>query len=607
MKPAGDLMYDKGTIRVIVWACFVIILAVALTGGIGYFVTQRAVVEKLKTRDLIYIIQSIAAKIDGRLERARETSLTLARDPAIVEWIAGGEQDERIGTLAKNRMNAITQDYDYVNSFVVSAITGNYWAEGPRRIQVVSPTNPADQWFYSTLAAGKAVDLNIDYNSGRKDTFVFINALIGDVRNPAGVAGVGLSLQEIAREFQSYKIGERSNLWLADGQGKIHLADDIRQNGQYLNDYLPTETVAQILATGNAQHTPTVIEYTDARGETMDLVYQSTTAKDWKLIFQIPRSESITVLGSIKYNAALASLISLVLIIFIFYIISQRIANPFKRAVVLAQEMEKQVNQRTGELAEKNREIMDSIDYAQRLQTAVLPSREELSALFSGHFIIWRPRDIVGGDFYWMKKLDDRRSLVAVIDCTGHGVPGALMTMAANSILNHIVATQVASPAEFLDRLHEQLQETLQRNVSDVMVPDGLDIGLCYIEQGKQITFAGAKIPLYIKRGDQVHMIKGDNYGIGGRRRLNKEHGFTNHVWPLEENDVFYLTTDGFVHQNGGQKDYPFGRKKLIEVIGSLRSMPVSEQQAVILAALTGYMGTEPQRDDITLMAFSVK
>jgi len=603
---SDNVVYDRGTIKVVFFACFIIVLAVVLTGGISYFITRNAVVDKLKSRDLIYVVESMTAKIDGRIERAKETSLLLAQDPTIIHWIAGGESDERLGELAKKKITDIAQNYDYANSFIVSAVTNHYWAEGAKMLQVMSQADPNAKWFYEALKSGQAVDLNIDYNSGRKDTFVFINALVGEKTKPIAVAGVGLSLKEISREFQSYKTGEKSNLWLVDSKGKIHLADDAAHNGRYLNEFVPEDVVNQIIHEKSSESSrPTVIEYTDQSGEAVDLAYQSTKSTSWKLVFQLPRSESIAILGNIKFNAAVASLISLMLMIFVFYVVSRRIANPLKRAVAIAREMEKQVEERTRELAEKNQNIMDSIDYAKRLQESILPSAEDLQAVFRQHFVLWRPRDTVGGDFYWVRNNDADKLVVAVVDCTGHGVPGAFMTMAVNSILNHIVDEKVEDPADILKELNRRVKETLHRNDQSRITDDGLDIGICCVERNnKKLTFAGAKIPLYVKRGQQVYVIKGNNRSIG-YRRSNRDMDFTNHVWEIEENDVFYLSTDGYIDQNGGTRDYPLGRKRFIQIIENLVAEHMPEQKEEFIRELNGYMGYEPQRDDITVIGLS--
>ncbi len=599
-------MYDKGTMKVVVLACVVIVFSVVLTGVGSYWITKDEVVEKLKTRDMVYIISSIAAKIDGRLERAKEAAMMLAEDPAAVAWVAGGETDERLGRYVKDKITKIAGSHDYSNAFIVSAITKNYWAEGSRLIDVMSEIDPDDSWFFDALKTGRPVELNIDSNKERGGTFVFVNALMGDRSKPIAVVGVGLNLQEIAQEFHSYKIGNRSQLWLADGQGKIHLSENVEHIGLYLNDFVPTALSERIVTdAGSAATKPTVVEYVDRRGETVDLIYLAMKSTDWKLVFQMPREESIAILNNIRLHTLIAGIISLIVIVFIFYFISTRIANPLKRAIALGQELEKQVAARTLELEQKNEKIMDSIDYAQRLQESILPAQTDLAALFADFFVIWQPRDQVGGDFYWARRIDENRGLVAVVDCTGHGVPGAFMTMAVNSILDNITKTVNDDPARILAELNRRVKETLHRSDPRGLADDGLDIGLCYWENNRRIVFAGAKSSLFIHRAGQLQLIRGNNKSLGYRRsRLDL--GFNNNEWLLEPGDVFYLTSDGFIDQNGGGHDYPFGRKRFMDTLAGLSGLSLSQQKDGLVQVMQKYTGEETQRDDITVLGFAL-
>lgn len=602
----NNLLYDKGTMRIVIFACISIVLAVMLTGSISYFITQDAIVKKLKSQDMVYIIESIVAKIDGRIDRAKETSLILAKDPASVQWIAGGETDTKLGEDVKKNITNIAQDYDYANAFIVSGVTKKYWAEDSKLLHVMSENSPDDNWFFSALQNGKAVELNIDYNKERGgETFVFVNALMGDPKTPLGIAGIGLSLKEIAKEFQSYKFGEGSSLWLVDDQGKIHLSEDIQQNGRYLNDFVPPTVVGQIIEDMAKESVGAqTVEYVNNKGETIDLIYRATKSTNWKVVFQIPRRESIGILNNIKWGLTIASLVSLLLIIFVFYFISNRIANPFKRAILLTQEMERKVNERTRELTDKNREVMDSIDYAQRIQEAILPPVSVFTDIFMDHFIIWKPKDRVGGDFYWARKIDEGRSLIAVIDCTGHGVPGAFMTMAINSILDPIVDVFPDQPDRILSELNRQVKATLHRKKTSQMTDDGLDISICYVENNKRLVYAGAKMSLYVKRADQVQRIQGDRKSVGYRRSPD-ELEFTNHEWIIETGDTFYMTSDGYIDQNGGENDYSFGYTRFMQALADFGEMPMSQQKQTVEDLLIQYQGKELQRDDITVIGFS--
>lgn len=473
-------------------------------------------------------------------------------------------------------------------------------------IQVMSPGDPNSLWFFEAMKSGKPLQLNLDYNIARQDTFVFLNALMGDPAQPVGVAGVGLSLRDISRDFQKFKFGEDSRLWMIDSTGKVYLSDNLSDNGKYLGELIPMPVAARIVYDRTASTTsPQIIEYVNAAGETVDLGYQSTQTTDWKMVFQIPRRESVGLLDSVKRNTLVAGLVALIVMVFIFYFVSRRIADPLKRALLLAEEMESQVRERTRELAETNRKIMDSIDYAKRLQESILATRAELAAAFRDYFILWQPRDVVGGDFYWLRRLDDDRVLFAVADCTGHGVPGALMTMAVNLALHHIVDQNHTEPAEILAELNHQIKAALHRNDSGEMTDDGLDIGICRIDRNQRLIFAGAKISLYIGREGEVTRIKGDNKSLGYRQSADTL-TFDVHEWAIRPGDRFYMTTDGYLDQNGGEKDLPFGRNRLSEVIARQDGVSLADQETAFAAALREYMHGEAQRDDITIVGFTV-
>lgn len=604
LVPKASSTYDKSTVKVIVLACIVIVLSILFTGVIGYYITQKAVVNKLKNQDLIYIIESMAAKIDGRIKRAQETSLVLSEDPVVLAWIAGREKDETLGNYARQKITSLAKQYDYSNSFIVSNLTGHYWAEKDKLIDTMNPKDPDDSWFFETVNSKQRVSLTIDYNQERHNTFVFVNVLMGDLDKPLGVTGVGLSLHEIAEEFQHYKFGKQSNLWLIDRQGEIQLSQDLGHNGKNIGDFTSIQVKDRIVSDLVADSSqPFIFQYLNNQGQTIDLVAQPIESTGWKLVFQIPRSESIGILNYIKVNILLAVLVSMLLIIFIFYLISYRMADPLKRAISLNQELEKMVAERTQELTEKNNKITDSIDYAKPIQESILPSMAELEEVMEDSFVIWRPRDLVGGDFYWLKRFK-KSYILAIGDCTGHGVPGAFMTMAVNSILKYIVDEICHDdPAFILKELNRRVQQTIHKNDSDKMRDDGLDLGICYVKDNKEMIFAGAKISLYLKKGSSVEIIKGDRTSIG-YKSSNLEYNFTNHSLQLQEDTLCYLTTDGYLDQNGGEKDYCFGRKRFLEIILNNSNSPLREQQQIFEEALEDYMTGKSQRDDITVLGF---
>ncbi|RXT05787.1 SpoIIE family protein phosphatase [Ammoniphilus sp. CFH 90114] len=600
----GKLLdYDTGVYRIMILASFMILFSIGLIGTIGYLIMEKEAVKKLKEKDLIYISESMASKINGRIDRAKETSLSLAYDPVIIDWISGGEKEPELGRYSVQRMVDTAKHFDYSNAFIVSAITGHYWAETGTIIETMSKDDPLHEWFFQALQSKNKVNVTIDYNKGRQETFVFINTLMGDLEDPRAIVGVGLDLKELSEEFQKFKYGKTSNLWLIGPDGSIWLSDDFSHQGKNIEEYISIQETREWIEEADNLN-PVVLEYKDHEGHLIDLISYPIANTDWKLLFQIHRDETVFFLNTIKANIAIATFVCLLLIIIIFYLISHYLANPFKRALKLNEELEGKVMERTRELHEKNQALLDSIDYAKRIQESILPSPEKLDEALKEYFLLWKPRDLVGGDFYWIKKLKEDEYVLAVGDCTGHGVPGALMSMMAVSILHQITENEEScDPSSLLQRLNQLVQETLNKEDKVLGTDDGLDISVCYI-QGEKLTYAGARCSLFIARNDgEVELIQADKKGIG-YRKTDLQYSFTNHEISLEQYPTLYLTTDGFLDQNGGSHNFSFGKKRFIAAIEKYYQQPLADQQQYLSNELEAYMGQEIQRDDILVVGF---
>lgn len=276
--------------------------------------------------------------------------------------------------------------------------------------------------------------------------------------------------------------------------------------------------------------------------------------------------------------------------------------------------LEELVHERTEELHGKNEKIMSSIDYASRIQFSILPGKNKISPYIKQHFITWKPSETVGGDFYWFFHPGDpsdtgggENFLAAVVDCTGHGVPGAFMTMTANSVLNRIVGNICNNdPAKILRELNRIIRSTLGQDTRFSLSDDGLDIGLCYIKPGeKRLVYAGAKISLFYFGGKDIVEIRGNKQSIG-YKRSKEDYLYTNHEIDLKGGEVFYLTSDGYLHQNNENGDTKFGKKRFMEMLREIHSKPLSTQKEIIEGTMARYMGSEPQRDDITVLGFQL-
>lgn len=257
-------------------------------------------------------------------------------------------------------------------------------------------------------------------------------------------------------------------------------------------------------------------------------------------------------------------------------------------------------------IEEKNQNILASINYAQKIQQAVLPTNEKIRNVLNDYFIVFKPRDIVSGDFYWYSHLENR-VFIAAVDCTGHGVPGAFLSMIGNITLNEIVKeAHIADPGQILCRLHRSVRSALQQEKEDYKSGDGMEVGMCMIdlEQGK-LTFAGAKRPLYYVKNSEFFEIKGDRRPIGGRQK-EKTRTFTNHEIDIQSETILYLTTDGFVDQHDAENK-KYGSLRFKKLLRTNARLPMDQQKKAVMEALDNHRGNENQRDDITVIGIKLR
>ncbi|WP_020528999.1 tetratricopeptide repeat protein [Flexithrix dorotheae] len=257
-------------------------------------------------------------------------------------------------------------------------------------------------------------------------------------------------------------------------------------------------------------------------------------------------------------------------------------------------------------LEETNIRITDSIKYANRIQSAILPNEKDLAGAFEDHFVVYMPKDMVSGDFYWFAHVDGK-SFIAAVDCTGHGVPGAFMSMIGNSLLNQVVKERkIRDTDKILEELHYGVREALRQNESKNV--DGMDICLCSLEQkGEEIVmnYSGAKCPLFLINDGQITEFNPDRKSIGGWQKEN-EHKFERKETIVKPGDYIYLTTDGII-DTPNEKRRRFGTSNLKNLLEKIASKSMGDQKDEIMATLIEYSQNTPQRDDVTLIGIQVK
>jgi phosphoserine phosphatase RsbU/P len=269
--------------------------------------------------------------------------------------------------------------------------------------------------------------------------------------------------------------------------------------------------------------------------------------------------------------------------------------------------MEEELRSVHVELLEANTRVMDSIQYARTIQAAFLPSAKEMAARLGEHFIIWRPKDIIGGDMYKFRTVPEG-CVLAVMDCTGHGVPGALMTMIAGASFDLALEDEgYHQPSKLLERLNELIKTALNQHGKGAASNDGLDIGVCFVNKAENtVVFAGAGIGIYYLADGTPHEVRPDRQSIG-YKSSRVDYRYTDHTIPAFSDTHFYMTTDGMLHQTGGRSDLPMGKRRFKALLAQCEGKGMTEQEHLFLEAFDRYRGAQPQLDDVTLWGFTVR
>ncbi|HAM10767.1 MAG: hypothetical protein A2X03_17175 [Bacteroidetes bacterium GWA2_40_15] len=255
------------------------------------------------------------------------------------------------------------------------------------------------------------------------------------------------------------------------------------------------------------------------------------------------------------------------------------------------------------ELESREKSITDGLIYAQRIQEARLPSEEFLRNYFPSSFIFFKPKDIVSGDFYWIEEYGDRLFVVAA-DCTGHGVSGALMSMIGMELIEKaILEDHIIIPSHILAAMNVALEKTFSRKKNiGTIIRDGMDIGICLIDKGRQkIFYSGAFIPLYLLRSNSLNQINGDKILIG----MNPDRIlYTDHEIDIQEDDMLYMFSDGYVDQFGGKDNKKFMYRRLRYLLLTIHRFDVLDQKLILEENLRTWMGTNTQVDDMLIIGF---
>ena len=311
------IQFKKISTKFITLAVVALTVAIVLTGGISYFTARSSIIKKLKSTDLIQIATLKADRVDSRISRAIETSNLIANDPTILRWFREAESNYLLGELVRQKLDSSITSSEYTYAFAADRLTLNYWKNNSSKSIYLDSADPNNAWFYKTIKIEKKTQININSDS-KNDTYVFINVLMGDIKNPVGVAGVSIRFNQVAKEFTATDPNYDARIWLIDHLGKVKIAADIEGINQ------PIEK--SILADPSKI---SVQEYESERG-LIDIVHVPLEANDWGVVYEVPRSKMTGALTTIAFGTFAVCILSILFVFIIFYYGTYSITDPIK-------------------------------------------------------------------------------------------------------------------------------------------------------------------------------------------------------------------------------------------------------------------------------------
>lgn len=609
-------------------------------------------------------------KILSVIEREVVLAQKMADDGVLRNWALAAETAPTLKTAAFEQLESYRRLFRDHSYFIALDYSHNYYVAnrtaktGQPQVVLLKPENPSDKWYFESIKNVDTFALNLDYNAAIRQIKIWVNVVMRDMQgNKIGICGSGIDLTEFLEKIVN--TGEKGiSTILVDRRGVIQAHEDrtlVERNALERDENKKTTIYSLLKDDSDAEQLKRALETLSAEKQTVTAFPLEINGKHtlaavsfirdigWYNIVLVDISHVLHS-GTFLPIILVSVLSLLVVIIVIGYQMNRMVLTPLTDLTAASHEvaqgnydialtvtrndeigtltksfnamtatvlnhtanLEENVRQRTTELTcanarleESQLRIMESLQYARVIQESILPAKERFDRLFAAWFTLYRPCDIVGGDLYWLREFEGR-FLLAVIDCTGHGVPGAFMTMTVNSVLNHVVDTICNDdPARILAEMNRVLQETLQlRKSTESIVDAGLDIALCCIDpQLRTITFAGAGLSLYALTDGTLLEFKGDRQRVG-YSGSDLSFAYTSHTLDIAAGIQYYATTDGFLDEAGGAKGFGFGSERFREMLTRHANHPLGKQGELFDQTIATWRGDRKQRDDITLVGF---
>ncbi len=604
-------------------------------------------------------------KIQALVGRELAIAQRFAGLSALTDWLLD-EQKPAARTRFLAEAAGFRQAFADQSYFVIHHRSLAYYYADPKSPSAryrysLDPATADDRWYFSTMDAPVTYTLNVNPDATLKVTNLWINVQVRNAAGmPLGLVGTGMQLDRFLKTMLARR-SEGAMSMIVDGQGRIVAhpdpnkieygamgkQDTSRTVFAELSENHDREALARSLGEARRRGSEVLpLRVTTDQGPRM-MALAHLPELGWTVVSSVnPAAEGI-LSSNIIHLALVGGAVILMLVILTLTVgfdrlvlhpllvltdsarniangryetrlqsnrddeigaLSRAFDSMASQVQAHTRELEQRVAERTAQLettharlADTHRQLTESIRYASLIQRVILPDRQLSERLRGQYFVVWHPRDVVDGDFYLYREQAEG-CLFGVIDCAGHGVPGAFMTMIAHAALERATLEQPwSNPAALLESADKAVRSMMPDTKRLERLATSMDIGLCFVEWAtRKVHFSGAHIDLFTARDHGIQCFKGDRGGVNDRKVRN----FTCRTLDLEPGTVFYLVTDGILDQSGGERGLPFGRAGFENWLRTHSGLPLETQEKSLASALEGYRGGYPQRDDITVLAF---
>jgi len=555
---------------------------ILILGSITFLFSMQQIIRSNKASELSLLLKAEKLKLESSVNKEIAIVLKMAGSPLIQNYFENPTAPI-LKKIASDEIRAYRQALVPGSSVFWISDTDKMFYSDDKAPYFLEEIDPANSWYKKTLNETEVYNFNINYNHNLRVTNIWINApVFNHSGNPVGIIGSGLDLSAFVNALYKNYYGKAS-LYFFNYAGEITGAENVNlaTSKKHINDEL-YNTNEDILYIAQSLRANEVQTFSTSNGQAAVI---SVPLLNWYAIAILPDSieDFKTTLSVFFFVGILTIAVILVLTcMFVFKLL-------------------KSLQIATASIKEQNRIIMSGIKYANKIQRNLLPPPSVLAGAFSDYAVIWEPRDVVGGDIYWMKHFE-KGTVLCVCDCTGHGTPGALLTMLVVSALESAVwSSNCEDTAGIIWHIDKRLKGVF--NVGHSEIKDGCDLAVLFIANDGNVTLSSGHTNIFICNGSAVRRIRGQRIFVGEGNLTHKEDIKTESILFDPENK-FYIASDGLFDQPGGEHFVPFGYKRFEKLILENHNAKQKAISGIIWMAFEKHRGSEPRVDDFELIIF---